>query len=55
MGKDLAGHQVGGKYGDLRVVGYTDSSYTDDLEDRKLVTGYCFFLSGIIITWCNKQ
>lgn len=54
-GKDPVGHQLGGKYGELGVVKYADSSYTGNLEDRKLITGYCFFLSGVTVTWCSKQ
>ena len=54
-GNDPAGHRSGGKYGELGVVGYADSSYAGDLEDRKSITGYCFFLGGAIVTWCSKR
>lgn len=52
---DPAGHRLGGRYGELGMVGYADSSYAGDLEDRKSITGYCFFLGGAIVTWCSKR
>ena len=52
---DPAGHQSGGKYGELGVVRYTDSSYAGNLEDKKLIIGYCFFFSRAIVTWCSKR
>ena len=39
----------------MGVVRYADSSYVGDIEDKKLITGYCFFLGGGVITWCSKQ
>ena len=29
---------------------YVDSSYSGDPEDKKSITGYCFFFVGEIIT-----
>ena len=37
------------------MVEYVDSSYAGDLEDRKSITGYCFFFGGAIVTWYSKQ
>ena len=48
---DLAGYRAGEKYGEIRVVKYADSSYTSDIEDRKLITGYYFFFGRGVITW----
>lgn len=50
---NLAGYQE--KHGPMKIVGYADSSYTRNLEDRKLIIGYCFFLGGEIVTWCSKR
>lgn len=36
-------------------MGYADSSYAGNLEDRKFITGYCFFLGRAIVTWCSKK
>ena len=36
-------------------MGYADSSYAGNLEDKKSITGYCFFLSGAIISWYSKR
>lgn len=52
-GTDPIGHRE--KYGPMGVVGYADSSYAGDPEDRKSITGYCFFLGGGIVTWCSKR
>lgn len=55
-GRNPAGHRdQEDKYGSFEVVGYADSSYAEDVNDRKFITGYCFFLGGAIITWCNKR
>lgn len=52
---DLADHRCEDKYRPLGVVGYADNNYAGDPEDRKVVTGYCFFFGGAIVTWCSKQ
>ena len=54
-GNNPAGHRSGGRYGQLGIVGYADSSYAGDLKDRKSITGYCFFLARAIVTWCSKR
>ena len=54
-GNDPAGHRVGEKYREIGVVKYADSSYADDIEDRKSITEYYFFLGGGVITWCSKR
>lgn len=54
-GNDPAGHQSEDKYGSLGVMGYTNSNYTGDLEDRKSITQYCLFIGGAIVTWYSKQ
>ena len=54
-GNNPAGHRLGGKYRELEVVGYADSSYVSDLQDKKSITGYCFFLGRAIVTWCSKR
>ena len=49
-GRDPAGHRLRGKYCKFGVVEYVDSSYAGDINDRKLITRYCFFLErGIVI------
>lgn len=52
-GLDLAEYYK--KYNPMRIVGYADSSYTRDSEDRKLIIRYCFFFGRGIITWYSKQ
>ena len=46
---------MSGRYEELGMVGYADSSYGGDLENKKSITGYCFFFGGAIVTWCSKQ
>ena len=53
-GKNLASYRKS-DYGLLRIIGYTDSSYTRDINDQNSITRYCFFFEGAIITWCNKR
>ena len=35
----------------LNVIGYSDSDFTGDVEDRKSTSGQVFFLGGLPITW----
>lgn len=32
------------------LIGYGDSSYVGDPEDRKSVMGYCYFLNGAVVS-----
>ena len=36
---------------DLKVIGYRDSDFASDVEDRKSTSGKVFFLGGLPITW----
>lgn len=56
-GRDPAGYRSGSgrKYSEHGVVRYADSSYTGDINDRKLITRYRFFLEKDIVTWCSKR
>ena len=35
----------------LNVIGYSDSDFAGDVEDRKSTSGQVFFLGGLPITW----
>ncbi|CAL1394707.1 unnamed protein product [Linum trigynum] len=37
------------------LVGYTDSDYAGDLNDRKSTSGYAFFLAGGVVSWASKK
>lgn len=52
-GDDPAGHLS--KYPPRGIVGYADSNFAGDSDDRKSVTGYCFFIGGAVTTWCSKR
>ena len=54
-GNNPAGHRSREKYKKLEVIGYTDSSYAGNLEDKKLITRYCFFFGRAIVTWYSKR
>ncbi|CAI0452658.1 unnamed protein product [Linum tenue] len=43
------------KKGGGSLVGYTDSDYAGDLDDRKSTSGYVFFLSGGAVSWSSKK
>ena len=49
-GNNPARHQLKGRYEELGIVGYADSSYASNLKDKKSITGYCFFFAGAIVT-----
>ena len=36
---------------DLNVIGYSDSDFADDVEDRKSTSEQVFFLGGLPIIW----
>ena len=37
------------------LIGYRDSSYAGDLEDRKSVMDYCYFPNGAFVSLCSKK
>lgn len=37
------------------LIGYENSSYAGDPENRKSVMGYCYFINGAIVSWCSKK
>lgn len=48
-GNDLASYRLSGRYGELKIVVYANSSYVGNLEDGKLITRYYFFFGRAII------
>ncbi|CAL1402124.1 unnamed protein product [Linum trigynum] len=45
----------GRKAGDGSLVGYIDSDYARDSDDKKSTSGYVFFLAGGAISWSSKK
>lgn len=43
------------KGGDLKLVGYTDSDWGGDVNDRKSTTGYLFKIGNNIVSWRSKK
>jgi len=41
--------------GDLNLIGYSDSDWGGDVDDRKSTIGYVFFMGDIAFTWCSKK
>lgn len=37
------------------LVGYIDSDYANDVEDRKSTSGYVFMISGAVNSWSSKK
>lgn len=37
------------------LIGYADSNFAGDPEDRKSVMGYCFFIGGALVSWSSKK
>ncbi|CAI0431123.1 unnamed protein product [Linum tenue] len=46
-------YRRGGEGGEL--IGYTDSDYAGDVDDRKSTSGYAFFLAGGVVSWASKK
>lgn len=44
------------KDGSVNIQGFVDSDWCSDINDRKSYTGFCFTMSGSVISWsCSKQ
>lgn len=44
------------KNGNINIEGYCDADWANDITDRKSYSGFCFVLSGAVISWgCKKQ
>ena len=39
----------------IKIVGYSDSDYVGDLDDRKSTTGMAFFLGKKLICWASQK
>ena len=39
----------------LKVIGYSNSNFSGNTNDRKCTSGYVFLLGGGAISWCNKK
>jgi len=40
---------------DYRLVGYSDSDWCGDVDDRRSTSGYVFFMSNTAFTWLSKK
>jgi hypothetical protein len=40
---------------ECRLMGYTDSNWCGDTEDRKSIAGYMFYYGEAPISWCSKK
>ncbi|XP_052486464.1 secreted RxLR effector protein 161-like [Gossypium raimondii] len=40
---------------DVNFVGYTDSNYVGDIDDRKSTSGYVFMFNSSAISWLSKK
>jgi len=41
--------------GDYRLVGFSDSDWCGDVDDRKSTAGFVFFMGGTAFTWLSKK
>ena len=39
----------------LNIVGWTDSDFATDTDDRKSISGYILTLGGAIVNWHSKK
>lgn len=42
-------------YTSSNIIGYADSDWANDVQDRKSISGYCFKLFGNPISWSSKK
>ncbi|XP_070045497.1 uncharacterized mitochondrial protein AtMg00810-like [Nicotiana tomentosiformis] len=40
---------------DFNLMGFCDSDYAGDIDDRKSTTGFMFFLGDSVISWSSKK
>eukprot|EP00253_Pinus_taeda_P008596 PITA_08596 len=40
---------------DVTLVGYSDSDWAGNLDDRRSITGYAFSIGSGVISWCSKK
>ena len=40
---------------EFKLIGYCDSHYGGDIDDRKSTTRFIFFLGNNAISWCSKK
>ena len=40
---------------EMKLIGYTDSDYARDVNDRKSISGYVFLLNGAAICWSSRK
>ncbi|CAI0551872.1 unnamed protein product [Linum tenue] len=57
--KESLGHGIWyrrrGEGGGVKLIGYTDSDYAGDVDDKKSTSGYAFFLIGGVFSWTSKK
>ena len=41
--------------GELKLEGYTDSSFQSDIDDSKSMSGYIFTLNGGMVNWKSSK
>lgn len=39
----------------LRVKGYTNADWTENISDRKSISGYFTFFEGNLVTWRSRK
>jgi hypothetical protein len=40
---------------DVELTGYSDSDWADNLDDRRLTTGYAFNIGSGVVSWSSKK
>ena len=42
-------------YSDFKLVGFCDSNYVGDIDDRKSIIGFIFCMGDCAISWSSKK
>jgi len=40
---------------DFQLIGYTDTDWTGDVDERKSITAYVFFMGNTTFSWSSKK
>jgi transposase InsO family protein len=54
-GTTSLGLTFGSSKTDLQILGYSDANFARDIDTRKSITGYCFFMGKSLISWNTRK
>ena len=46
---------LGGEVDSIKLTGYSDSDWANDISTRKSISGYLFYLADGVVSWSSKR